>query len=232
MQQNRRRIVSKNRSTRFCCQFIDQKNILSLIILITNLKTQETLITNWNFSRWSIRNVAKPLFSKFFFDRIFIFKSFWKPKIKISTKLWWRRINLYNYDLAILLFFFFSKIRKIFKRSRLSRKLSDAKKSAKIKESLEERNGRRETIARLKSAEEEEGVITEWPCSLVTVSVFQADIFTVISTSGWSEEPVFRFFFVELPRKIYRYIYIRDTFAFLSRNSNHLPCWSVKWWEI
>lgn len=131
-----------------------------------------------------------------------------KPKIKTSTKLWWRRINLYNYDLAILLFFFFSKIRKIFKRSWLSRKLSDAKKSAKIKESLEERNGRRETIARLKSAEEEEGVITEWPCSLVTVSVFQADIFTVISTSGWSEEPVFRFFFVELPRKIYRYIYI------------------------
>lgn len=114
-------------------------------------------------------------------------------------------------------YFFFSKIRKIFKRSRLSRKLSDAKKSAKIKESLEERNGRRETIARLKSAEEEEGVITEWPCSLVTVSVFQADIFTVISTSGWSEEPVFRFFFVELPRKIYRYIYIYETRLLFSR---------------
>lgn len=133
MQQNRRRIVSKNRSTRFCCQFIDQKNILSLIILITNLKTQETLITNWNFSRWSIRNVAKPLFSKFFFDRIFIFKSFWKPKIKTSTKLWWRRINLYNYDLAILLFFFFFEDTKDLQKISVIKKVKRREKICKNK---------------------------------------------------------------------------------------------------
>lgn len=59
-------------------------------------------------------------------------------------------------------FFFFEDTKDLQKISVIvSRKLSDAKKSAKIKESLEERNGRRETIARLKSAEEEEGVITE-----------------------------------------------------------------------
>lgn len=62
--------------------------------------------------------------------------------------------------------------------------------------------------------------------------MFQADIFTVISTSGWSEESVLAFFFAELPRKIYTHVHTRHTFAFLERNSNRPLCRSDEknWW--